>query len=136
MRNVMRWIVAVVVVLHGLIHLLGAAKGLGWADVTQLENPISAAMGVAWLAAAVLVVVSGALLSVTVGGWWVVGAVAVVVSQAVIFTSWSDAKAGTVSNVILLAAVVYGCASQRRGAPAPSTAGSTAHWPNRSPTAS
>ena len=38
MRTVVRWVVAVVVVLHGLIHLLGAAKGLGWADVTQRKS--------------------------------------------------------------------------------------------------
>jgi hypothetical protein len=108
----MRWIVAVVLILHGLIHLLGAAKGLGWADVTELESPISTAMGVAWLAAAGLVVVSGALLLVPVRWWWLVGAVAAVVSQGVILTAWNDAKAGTVANVILLAAVVYGYASQ------------------------
>lgn len=41
-----------------------------------------------------------------------VGAVAVVVSQGVILTSWGDAKAGTVANVVLLAAVGYGYASQ------------------------
>lgn len=112
MRTMLRWIVAVVVVLHGLIHLLGAAKGLGWADVTQLKEPISAAMGVAWLAAAVLVVLAGVLLIIRARWWWVVGAVAVVASQTVIFTLWGDAKAGTVANIILLAAVVYGYASQ------------------------
>ena len=112
MRTMLRWIVAVVVVLHGLIHLLGAAKGLGWADVTQLKEPISTAMGVAWLAAAVLVVLAGVLLIIRARWWWVVGAVAVVASQTVILTLWSDAKAGTVANVILLVAVVYGYASQ------------------------
>jgi hypothetical protein len=112
MRTMLRWIVAVVVVLHGLIHLLGAAKGLGWADVTQLKEPISTAMGVAWLAAAVLVVLAGVLLIIRARWWWVVGAVAVVASQTVILTLWSDAKAGTVANIILLAAVVYGYASQ------------------------
>lgn len=112
MRTVVRWVVAVVVVLHGLIHLLGAAKGLGWADVTQLENPISTAMGVAWLAAAVLVVLAGVLLIIRARWWWIVGAVAVVASQTVILTLWSDAKAGTVANIILLAVVVYGYASQ------------------------
>lgn len=112
MRTMLRWIVAVVVVLHGLIHLLGAAKGLGWADVTQLKEPISTAMGVAWLAAAVLVVLAGVLLIIRARWWWVVGAVAVVASQTVILTLWSDAKAGIVANIILLAAVVYGYASQ------------------------
>ena len=112
MRTVVRWVVALVVVLDGLIHLLGAAKGLGWADVTQLKEPISTAMGVAWLAAAVLVVLAGVLLIIRARWWWVIGAVAVVASQTVIFTLWSDAKAGTAANIILLAAAVHGFASQ------------------------
>ena len=41
-----------------------------------------------------------------------VGAVAVVASQAVIFTSWSDAKAGTLANVVLVVAVIHGFAAQ------------------------
>ena len=112
MRTVVRWMVVVVVLVHGLIHLLGAAKGHGWADVPQLKEPISTAMGTAWLAAAVLVVVSGVLLALRARWWWVVGGVAMVVSQTVILTSWSDAKAGTLANAVLLAAVVHGFASQ------------------------
>jgi hypothetical protein len=112
MRARMRWVVVVVVVLHGLIHLLGAAKGLGWADVTQLAEPIRPAVGVAWLAAALLVVAASVLLIIASRWWWVVGAVAVVVSQAVIFTSWGDAKAGTLANVVLLVAFIHGYASQ------------------------
>lgn len=50
MRGPLRWVVVVVVVVHGLIHLLGAAKGLRWADVSQLKEPISPAMGAALLA--------------------------------------------------------------------------------------
>lgn len=107
----MRWFVVVVVMVHGLVHLLGAAKGLGWADVTQLKAPIGTTMGAAWLAAAGLVVVAGILLAIATRWWWAVGAVAVVVSQTVIITSWSDARAGTLANVILLAAVVHGYAS-------------------------
>ena len=40
------------------------------------------------------------------------GAVAAVISQVVIVTSWADAKAGTIANVIVVVAVVYGWASQ------------------------
>lgn len=112
MRTVVRWVVIAVIVVHGLIHLLGAAKGLGWAEVDQLSRPIGTATGVAWLAAAASVVSSGLLLAGRVRWWWAVGAVALVVSQAVIVTSWSDAAAGTVANVVLLAAVVHGVASQ------------------------
>ncbi len=106
-----RWGVAVVLVLHGLIHLLGAAKGLGWAEVPQLRRPISRARGVAWLGAGALVTLSAVLLGVGVAWWWTVGVVALVTSQTMIFTAWGDAKAGTAGNLLLLAAVVQGLAT-------------------------
>ena len=112
MRTRAGWIVGLVVVLHGLIHLLGAAKGLDWFAVTQLTQPISNTMGVAWLAAAMLLVVAGVMLVRKSRGWWVVGAAAAAISQAVILTSWTDAKAGTVVNLVLLVAAGYGLAAQ------------------------
>jgi len=105
MNPVVRWIVALVVVTHGLIHRLGAAQGLGWADVSQLKGPISWSMGLVWLMAAAVVVVAGATLACSARWWWAVGAVAVLMSQGLIITAWSDAKAGTLANVILLVAV-------------------------------
>ncbi len=111
MRTWVRRLVGVVVVLHGCIHLLGAAKGLGWSEVTQLTQPISVASGVGWLAAAVLLVVAGAMLARNARGWWVVGAAAAAVSQAVIVTSWTDAKVGTVVNLVLIVAACYGLAA-------------------------
>jgi uncharacterized membrane protein YphA (DoxX/SURF4 family) len=110
-RVATRWVIVVVVLAHGLLHLLGAAKGLGWAEVTQLQQPISTPMGWAWLAAGALVLLAGVLLAFGSRRWWAVGAVAVVSSQAMIFSSWSDAKAGTAANLILLGAVIHGYAS-------------------------
>lgn len=112
MRTRVRWIVGVVVVAHGLIHLLGTAKGLGWAEVTALTEPISTVMGVAWLIAALLVVPAGVMLAKAARSWWIVCAVAALASQGVILTSWSDAMAGTLVNVLLLVAAGYGYASQ------------------------
>ena len=106
-KGVIHWVIITVVVLHGLIHFLGAAKGFGWANVSQLKKPISPALGACWFAVGSLVVMAGMLLAGGVSWWWVIGAVAAVTSQAVIFTSWNDAKAGSIVNVILLAAVLY-----------------------------
>lgn len=110
-RTRVRWGVAVVAVLHGLIHLLGAVKGFNWGDVSALKKPIGTAMGVVWLVAAVLMVTTGALLAASVRRWWIVGAFAVAASQVAIVMSWSDAKVGTAANVLVLAAVVYGAAA-------------------------
>jgi len=112
MRAFVRWTVGVTVIVHGLIHLLGVVKGFGWADVSTLTEPIAAAMGVAWLAASVLVLASGVLLLARHRWCWAVAAVAAVVSQAVIVTSWSDAKAGTLANVLLTIVAVHGFRSE------------------------
>lgn len=111
-RSAIRWAVSLVVVGHGLLHLLGAAKGLGWADTAQLTDSISTPIGMLWLAASLVTTISGALLALRIRWWWVAGAAAIPLSQTAIFTSWGDAKAGTIPNVLLLGAVIYGFASQ------------------------
>lgn len=111
-RRTVRWVLAIVVVAHGALHFLGAAKGLGWADVTQLSEPIGTAWGAVWLLGAVVTIAAGGLLLARVRWWWTAGAAAVVLSQLAIVSSWADAKVGTVVNIVLAAAVVYGWASQ------------------------
>ncbi len=54
----------VVVTLHGSVHLLGAAKGSGWADLSELRQPIGTGTAVAWLGAAAAVLGSAVLLAV------------------------------------------------------------------------
>ncbi len=108
----MRWAFLALVLVHGLIHLLGAAKGFGLADLSQLANPISTGMAVAWLAASLLLLITAFFLAVRSRCWWVPGFLGALVSQAVILTSWSDAWFGTVANVFVLAGVTYGFASR------------------------
>ncbi|WP_353951913.1 DUF6544 family protein [Knoellia sp. S7-12] len=111
-NTVIRWSLAAVVVGHGLIHLLGAAKGLGWSAIPQLKEPIGAQAGALWLLAAALVVTVGGLLAAgKPTWWWTLALVAAAVSQLAIITSWSDAKAGTAANIVLVLAAAYLLAS-------------------------
>jgi hypothetical protein len=104
--------VAVLFVLHGLIHLAGFAKAFGYANLPQLTQTVSRPVGVLWLTATLLCLAAAATLFLAPRRWWAVGALAVLVSQAVIVTSWSDAMVGTVANVLLLVAVLFGFASR------------------------
>jgi hypothetical protein len=104
----MRWIPIALIGLHGLIHLMGFAKGFGYADPLQLTQSISRVWGLAWLVATLLVTTTSAMLAIGAGRYWIVGAVALVVSQAVIFSAWRDAWAGTAGNVLLLLIVAHG----------------------------
>jgi hypothetical protein len=107
MRTSLRWAVGVVLIGHGLLHLMGAAKGLGWTEVSQLREPIGSVAGVGWFVTAVLVVVTGALV-VARRPSWPLAAVAAVLSQLMILTSWSDAKAGTAGNLLLVLVAFHG----------------------------
>ena len=107
-----RAVFIIVISLHGLIHLLGFAKAFGYAQLPQLGQPISRSLGALWLLAALLLVATAAAFALWPRWWWLLGGLALVVSQAVIVTSWSDAKFGTLANLLLLVGALYGFASR------------------------
>ena len=112
MTTLVRWVVVALLVCHGLIHLLGVVKGFGWADVSPLKEPISPGGGVIWLLAAVLVLGSAGFIALGAPTWWwAVAVLGAMVSQVAVTASWSDAKAGTIANLALVLAAVYGFAS-------------------------
>ncbi len=104
----MRWILIVLLGVHALIHLVGFATRFGYVVLPQLIQPISRPWGVAWLAAACLVMACAGLLAAGARNYWVAGALGLVVSQVVIVSAWQDAWAGTGVNAILLLVVVHG----------------------------
>ena len=106
----MKYILVAVLLLHGLIHFLGTAKAFGWASVTQLSKGISKPVGLLWLITALLFMVSVILLLSKNGTWWIACMAAIVLSQVLIAISWSDAKYGTVINVVVLLVAVTGFA--------------------------
>lgn len=97
----MRIAFAVVIGLHGLIHLLGAAKGFGWAAVPQLRTPISPGGGALWLLTAILLVGTATSVALGVQRWWWLGLPALLLSQTLVVMTWSDAKFGTLANIVL-----------------------------------
>ena len=60
---------AILLLLHGLIHLLGASKAFGWAELPHLTQPISPARGMLWLASALLFAGTAASLFAWSRGW-------------------------------------------------------------------
>ena len=102
----MKYAVTALLIVHGLITLLGFVKAFDLFPVTQLQASISQPAGVLWLAAALLLVGSGVALLLGAQWWWIPAAIGVVLSQILIFGDWSDAKAGTIANVILLVPII------------------------------
>lgn len=97
-------ILGVIVVLHAAIHLMGVAKATHPQTLPSISSPISKGWGVVWLSGALLMAVSGAALLLGVELWWAVALLSVVVSQVAIGAHFSEAKFGTIANVVVLIA--------------------------------
>jgi hypothetical protein len=100
-RTLIRIGFAVLIGLHGLLHLLGAAKGFGWVELPQLRTPFSALASAVWLGAAMLLVVAAIGVALGMHWWWWPGLAGLVLSQVLITQSWSDAKFGTLANLVI-----------------------------------
>ena len=107
----MRLAFAIMLIVHGLLHLLGFAKAFELAELPQLTRPIAPPTGGVWLAAALLFLLTAGALFVWPRWWWAIGAVAIAVSMAAIVPSWADAKFGALANLIVLVGVVFGFAA-------------------------
>lgn len=96
---------------HALIHTIGFAKAFHLAKVEQLLLPITRTVGALWLLSALWFAFL-ALMFVIGRNWWgFVALPAVVLSQILIIVSWSDAKFGTIPNLIILVVAVVGIGS-------------------------
>lgn len=98
----MRIALFVLVSVHGLIHVLGFVKAFGFKEIKELTLPISRPMGVLWLLGATLFVVYGALYLASHKYSWAFGLLAVLISQTLVVVFWSDARWGTLPNVVVL----------------------------------
>lgn len=95
-----RLLVALMVV-HGLIHLMGFARGWGLGDGLPMAASISRGMGLVWLGAAVLLIGAAVAILVSPTRGWRLALAAAVLSQVVIVTAWQDARVGTLANVVI-----------------------------------
>lgn len=97
----MRVAFILLIILHGLIHLLGFVKGMGWATIKALTLPIAPWQGILWLLAALLLLGTALALITHNPLWWIPALLGIVVSQTLILGAWYDAKWGTIPNLIV-----------------------------------
>lgn len=104
----MKVALAILMVIHGLIHSLGFVKSFNFSKVRQLVQPISKLNGLFWLIAAVLFLLTATLFWVGNKYWWIYGFVALAISQTLLVFFWNDAKYGSVANMIILVVCIGG----------------------------
>ncbi len=102
---------SILLIIHGLIHLLGLIKAFNIASVQQIRHPVSRPRGYFWGLTSVLFILAAVLCLLKNDIWWIVAAFAVISSQLLISQNWSDARAGTIPNIIIILGIVYGLAN-------------------------
>lgn len=104
----MRIALIILIGIHGIIHLLGFLKAFDIGELNAIPQPISKIYGVFWFLTFFLFALTIVLNLVHSDFWWLTGLLAVVISQVLIFHYWSDARFGTIANVIILFATIIG----------------------------
>lgn len=113
--SVFRWMLVILIVLHSLIHLMGAVGAWGSASVqAQIGPPIVPLTGISldmfgfvWLAAGLALLASAVLLAMNRGAWALVALAGAAISQFAIAFWWTTAWRGTLANILILAVVVW-----------------------------
>ncbi|WP_026231895.1 DUF6920 family protein [Neolewinella persica] len=106
----MKNVIAIILLLHALIHSMGFLQAFSLTKSTPLSTPPSALAGTLWLVASILLFLAVVLWMAQFPFWWIVGGIAVLFSQFLIIDSWAEAKFGTLPNLILLVAIILGFA--------------------------
>jgi len=109
----MKYLLALFILVHGGIHLMGFAKAFGYGNITQLTKDISRTAGMFWIAVAILFLLSAFMLLFKKEIWPVVTIIAAIISQVLILTAWKDAKFGTIANILIVLVTIPAWSSIR-----------------------
>src|SRR6056297_383486 len=107
----MRIALIILIGIHGIIHLFGFFKAYGISEFNAISQPISKTFGIFWFLAFLLLIFTVILFFVQSDYWWLSGFLAVIISQGLIFNYWSDAKFGTIANLVILISVIISYSS-------------------------
>ncbi len=114
-------IFAVILSIHGVIHLLGFVKEWRLAEARTIEDEagpsrsvlISRLISILWLGTCLLFLFAAAVLMLQKHWWWQVTILAVLFSQILVVIYWPDAKYGSIINVIIFMVAGFAFAEDR-----------------------
>jgi len=98
----LKYFLAFIILVHGLIHLMGFTKAFQYGSVEQLTKEISRPVGLLWLLVTVLFIFTLIAFVMNNTLWPTVAFGAALLSQILIILVWKDAKFGTLANILIL----------------------------------
>ena len=106
----MKILFMIILIIHGLIHLLGFLKAFLLAELNEITNPVSKSLGLLWLLTSLILVSAGTMLFLKNPIWWLIAIIGVLLSQVLIIVFWNDCLYGTIPNILILIVSLFGLA--------------------------
>lgn len=103
----------ILLIIHGLIHLIGFIKAFELLNHKSLPISVSKPGGIVWLLCTALFLLSAILFISKNSHWWVPVIPALALSQVLIIGSWQHAKMGTIANILIALVAVVAMAQAR-----------------------
>ncbi len=98
----LRYLLLVLLSVHGLLHLIGFISAYRLANINQLSSIPSKTTGITWLIATLLFTIAIIQYLNKKDYWWMIASLAIILSQTLIILNWKDARFGSVVNLVLL----------------------------------
>lgn len=98
----MKVFVAILLLLHAILHLLGTVKAFYRDFFPGLSREISRSEGVLWLVCSGLLIMANIYYLLKYPFWPVLAIIGALLSQFLITVNWENAKYGTVLNILIL----------------------------------
>lgn len=106
MQQLITYLFAGLLLIHGLIHFAGFAKAFGSTKLSTITVRIGKTGGIMWLLVGLLFLAVVGMVLMEYTAWWMIAIVGVIASQALIISTWKDARFGSILNLIILVAAI------------------------------
>ena len=97
----MRIFIAILLLLHAILHLLGLVKAFYTDFFPKLSRSISTTEGLLWFACFALLVLADIYYLLNYSYWAALAIIGALLSQFLITLNWEDAKYGTILNILI-----------------------------------
>ncbi|SMD45926.1 hypothetical protein SAMN00777080_4599 [Aquiflexum balticum DSM 16537] len=105
----MRIVFLILILIHALIHIMAFLKAFELAELKDFTSPVSKPIGLIWFTSFIILSAAAVFYFFNTPYWWVLGLIGAVLSQILIFQFWSEAKYGTIPNVLILLVAIIAC---------------------------
>jgi len=102
----LHYLLAVIIFIHGLLHLMGYSKAFHYSGIKHIKAHISKPIGILWIMGCLFFIATGVLLLLNNDYWQIAGLIAIVFSQIAIIVGWQNARYGTIVNLLILSAII------------------------------